>query len=171
MNSANYTVLYDLGGEVPALWFPAFGLLFVAIGVALWRYGRADDSLWRWPLRSRRARTVWTLVWLGFSSLWTLVAGVAVIGSFIRNQYELRAGEARVVEGTVEDFHPMPYGGHDTERFRVGAVHFAYSDFEVISGFHQTSSHGGPIREGLAVRIHYRGPDDRATILKLEAQQ
>jgi hypothetical protein len=171
MNNSSYSTLYDIGVEVPASWFPMFGLLFVALGVAGWRNGRSVDWLWHWPLRSPRARTIWTLVWIGFSATWTLVAGVGVVGSFVRNQYELRMGQAQIVEGTVEDFHPMPFGGHDTERFRVGGVHFAYSDFVVSPGFNHTSSHGGPIRQGLAVRIHYRGPEDRATILMLEARQ
>jgi hypothetical protein len=39
--------------------------------------------------------------------------------------------------------------------FRVGDVRFAYSDFRVSCGFNNTTSHGGPVREGLHVRIHY----------------
>lgn len=65
----------------------------------------------------------------------------------------------------------MPYNGHDTERFRVGSVSFAYSDYIVESGFNRTSSHGGPIREGLAVRIHYSGQPSHATILRLEVRE
>jgi hypothetical protein len=75
------------------------------------------------------------------------------------------------VEGIVDSFHPMPYGGHDTERFTVDGVHFSYSDYIIDAGFNRTSSHGGPIRAGLRVRIHYSGDSSRARILKLEVAE
>jgi len=50
------------------------------------------------------------------------------------------------------------------ERFCVSGVCFAYSDFVITSGFNNTSSHGGPIREGLPVRVTYVGD----MIVKLE---
>ncbi len=65
----------------------------------------------------------------------------------------------------------MPYGGHDTERFTVQGVHFAYSDFIVGAGFNHASAYGGPIRPGLFVRIHYVGPAEDASILKLEIKE
>jgi hypothetical protein len=62
----------------------------------------------------------------------------------------------------------MPHSGHAMETFVVNGVHFAYSDFSVQAAFHQTSSYGGPIREGLPIRLHYIGPQDCAEILQLE---
>lgn len=49
----------------------------------------------------------------------------------------------------------MPYEGHQDECFRVKNEKFCYSDYVVQPGFHQSASHGGPIREGLPVRIAY----------------
>jgi hypothetical protein len=60
-----------------------------------------------------------------------------------------------VVEDVVENFHPMPSGGHDTERFDVAGVHFEYSHWNVSQGFNQDVTAGGPIRQGLYVRVHY----------------
>jgi hypothetical protein len=34
-------------------------------------------------------------------------------------------------------------------------VEFSYPDYTVTCGFNNTASRGGPIREGLQVRIHY----------------
>jgi hypothetical protein len=69
------------------------------------------------------------------------------------------------VEGIVENFHPMPYGGHDQEHFTVGGEQFSYTDFDISEcGFHQSASHGGPIRPGLHVRIGHRA----GRILKIE---
>ena len=77
-----------------------------------------------------------------------------------------RAGKCQVVEGAVTDFHPMPFTGHQLESFVVAGKRFRYSDFVMRAGFNQTSSHGGPIHEGLHVRIHYLGDD----IAKLEVE-
>jgi hypothetical protein len=67
----------------------------------------------------------------------------------------LREGRTFVVEGRVRDFVPMPWSGHAHECFRVAETTFCYSDFEVTPGFNNARSHGGPIREGLQVRIHH----------------
>ena len=58
----------------------------------------------------------------------------------------------------------MPYEGHQDECFSVADQRFCYSDYEIAPGYHNATSHGGPIRAGLPVRISYR--DGR--ILKLE---
>ena len=63
-----------------------------------------------------------------------------------------------MIEGPVMDFHPVPSLGKGDETFVVNGVKFAYSDYVLTAGFHNTASHGGPIREGLVVRIwHFRG--------------
>lgn len=80
----------------------------------------------------------------------------------------LHAGTGLTVEGLVEHFHPMPWSGHDTERFDVQGVPFAYSDYVINNGFNHTSSHGGPIREGLPVRITYLPARPHNLIIKLE---
>lgn len=67
----------------------------------------------------------------------------------------LADGRAPVVEGVVEDFVPMPRGGHALESFRVGGVRFAYSDYIMTAGFHRSAASGGPIHAGLPVRITY----------------
>jgi hypothetical protein len=51
----------------------------------------------------------------------------------------------------------MPRSGHDKEWFIVGGKRFEYSDYHVTAGFNQTSSHGGPIRKGLNIRVHFEG--------------
>ena len=81
---------------------------------------------------------------------------------------------ASVVEGPVENFVPMPYQGHSLESFDVAGVHFAYSDYVLTSGFNNTSSHGGPIRQGLYVRIHYvrlGRSEDANSIVRLEIRR
>ncbi len=66
----------------------------------------------------------------------------------------------------------MPYQGHGVERFTVRGVQFAYSDYIWSIGFNRTARHGGPIQEGLWVRIGYfdRGDADYE-ILRLEVKR
>lgn len=78
------------------------------------------------------------------------------------------SGRFRVVEGLVENFHPMPAAGHDTERFTVAGEGIAYSDYEITGGFNNTASHGGPLRAGLPVRITFVQDSSRNVIFKLE---
>jgi len=79
----------------------------------------------------------------------------------------LRDGQYAVVEGYVSDFVPMPHSGHSMESFVVQGHRFSYSDYVVSAGFNNTASHGGPIREGLYVRVTYTND----VILRLEIAQ
>lgn len=61
-----------------------------------------------------------------------------------------------VVEGYIENFHPMPYEGHDTEHFEINGIYFEYSDFSIINGYHKSSSHGGVVtHNGQYLKIKY----------------
>ena len=71
------------------------------------------------------------------------------VGAYQRGQYE-------VVEGYVENFDPMPYGGHTNESFEINDVYFEYSDYNVTSGYRNTKSHGGVITgDGQYLKIGY----------------
>ena len=126
--------------------------MFVAAGIALvrGRHGWAHGILG------------WVI--LAFSTFWTATASMGMARECSRCMRGVAAPSTRVVEGPVRDFAPMPYTGHQLERFTVSDVRFAYSDFETTCGFHNTASHGGPIGAGRAVRIHHDGN----LILKLE---
>jgi hypothetical protein len=161
----NYELVYDITQTSPDWWFPGVGFGFLALGLAMWHFRHRMPWAWHWPMRnSSIARTIFCGCFVGGSILWTSAATYGVVVKHYEAQGALREGRAAVVEGTVEDFHPMPFNGHDTERFSVKGVRFAYSDFAVGEGFNNTSSHGGPMRPGLQVRIHYQG----AKILRLE---
>ena len=135
-------------------------VLSIAGAVLVWRptllekigFRRAT----RWP--------IFNWFFFLFAVFWTIAAGTAVLGGALGAKDALAEGSCQIVEGTVENFHPMPKSGHDTERFDVDGVHFSYSDFIVSPGFNNTASHGGPIREGLQVRICHKDGD----ILRLE---
>jgi len=152
-----YQVVYDVTQESWPWPGPAIGLALVAFAIVIWRKGAP-------------AQKGWAAMCLAVSILWTAVAIPGTLGPYLQAQRALRDGRASVVEGRVQNFHPMPYSGHDTERFTVGDVHFAYTDYAIGTGLMHTSSHGGPIREGLRVRIHFIGSRE-PMIVKLEIAQ
>jgi hypothetical protein len=129
-------------------WFPLAGVGIAAIGVIqlLWRRRHPDPRRSWW----RRFEPPFTVAFGAF------VAGVTFAGTYWEYRELVSALENRdytVVEGVVHNFVPMPYEGHAHESFDVAGHHYEYSDFMVTEGFNNTQSHGGPIRDGLRVRI------------------
>jgi hypothetical protein len=144
-----YLTVYDLAQAGYQEWYvPVFGLLFLLLAGVLLRYRGLFPATG--PTSFRR---VFPWAGLGLAVLWTAAYFAATFARYRSLRDALVSGEAQVVEGPVTDFVPMPYEGHSLEHFTVNGHHFAYSDFMETPGFHSTSSHGGPIRAGLRVRI------------------
>jgi hypothetical protein len=112
--------------------------------------------------KKRRVAVVIAYVAMLFMAMILSPAGVSDMYARARDSYV--KGDYSIAEGTVVNFHPMPYSGHQNETFSVKDVEFSYSDYVIVPCFNSTASHGGPIREGLRVRIAYSGN----CILKLE---
>ena len=157
-----YEVAFDIGSAGFKSWpFPAFGLIFVAVGVWLYWHRNALPGRWR---RSARAAKIFTLSFLAFSGFWTLGTFAVTFLNYRRLAFAAAQGAVSVVEGPVRGFTPMPAAGHAMERFCVHDVCFEYSDYLVTAGFNNTSSHGGPMRDGMSVRVTCVGN----SIVKLE---
>ena len=162
-----YETVFDAAGQPFANWgFPAFGLLFVAIGSVMVFRPRALEVLGG-GFSGLSERRIFRWFFFLFSVIWVVVAGISVLGDGLKASKRAESGNCKVIEGVVSDFHPMPFGGHDTERLTVNGVPFSYSDYIVTAGFHQSASHGGPMREGLPVRICYADGE----ILRLEVRR
>lgn len=70
----------------------------------------------------------------------------------------LTSGHHEVLEGAVEEFHPMPDDGSSNESFTISGHTFSYSDhdiFETTVCFNQTAPHGGPIHAGMRLRVEF----------------
>jgi len=108
-------------------------------------------------------RTLIPIFIFAFGLLWVAL-GTLNYSHFANLRNTARNGGAEVVEGQVKEFIPMPYQGHARETFVVNGHPFSYSDYDETGGFNHTQSHGGPMKEGLQVRItHVDG-----SIVKLE---
>ena len=146
-----YVTVYDLAQAGYREWyFPVFGLLFVLLGGVLIRYRAMFPTTG--PTAFRR---VFPWAGLSLAVLWTTASFAATFARYRSLRAAMVSGQAQVVEGRVAEFAPMPYEGHTLEHFTVNGQPFAYSDYVETPGFHNTSSHGGPVRDGLPVRITY----------------
>lgn len=167
-----YETVFEITSKPFEWWYPAFGLIFVVLGIGFIKFGPTRD-------RNKKAKSFrlnftippkllgWFFVI--FASFWTLVAFGGMYYSYRKLVQAYRTGRYSVVEGIVEDFHPMPYEGHQDECFRVEKERFCYSDYELSAAFNQSASHGGPIRGGLPVRIaYYEDGNYQGRILRLE---
>jgi hypothetical protein len=112
--------------------------------------------------KTRRVSLAVAYVVMLFMAMTLSPAGMSDMYARAKDTYV--KGDYSIAEGTVANFQPMPYSGHQNETFSVNGVEFSYSDSIVDPCFNNTASHGGPIRDGLRVRIAYSGD----CILKLE---
>ncbi|MCW3846390.1 hypothetical protein OF829_03995 [Sphingomonas sp. LB-2] len=157
----HYVTLYDASEHAFENWWViGFGLIFVGIGAVL---VFAPGLVAAFTRRPRGPLFGW--FFLLFSIFWTGAAAMSVLGHDGEIAGHAKRHECATVAGRVQNFHPAPYEGHDLESFDVADEHFDYSDFVATAAFHTSASHGGPIRDGLQVRICHRN----GVILILEA--
>ncbi len=153
-----YVTVFEITQKPFEWWFSAIGVIFVVMGIVFVVVGR------KWPSQKRAKATGYGA--LVFALLWTLLAFGSTFPVYRRCIEAYRSGNYSAVEGIVENFHPMPYEGHQDECFSVQGQRFCYSDYGIQPGFNQSASHGGPIRAGLPVRIAYY----EGQILRLEVR-
>jgi len=159
----NYQVVFDVSTEGYRGWAFVLGLLFfltVGVGWILWSR-QFPDPRHRWFQRSR------PYVFTAFTLCVMSGLNINMYREYRLLTGRLQAGNYQVVEGEVEEFDPMPWEGHKDESFVVAGHRYSYSDYDGSAGFNRTSSHGGPIRQGLRVRI----ADIDGVIARLEIAQ
>ena len=164
----SYKTIFDAAEDgYLAWWFPAFGLIFVFIGAVFVGLPALMQILLPWGLQGR-ARRVFSWLFLSCAIFWTLAAFATTYSDYRAAASALRDEKYNVVEGPASDYGALPPGGpQKAETFVVNGRRFTYYGYVVSAGFHQMRSQGGPIREGLRVRIAYSGAD----ILRLEIGQ
>jgi hypothetical protein len=79
------------------------------------------------------------------------------------SQY-LDLGPDQSVEGPVEHYLARQSGEVNFEQFTVNGILLGYGSLGLPKCFHRPAANGGPIREGLPVRITYNG----SCIVKVE---
>jgi hypothetical protein len=156
---SHFVIIFDISRKHPdwkMLMVPVLFILISMIG-ALWEL--LTKRRFKYLMAAGILGLVGFVVGYGFYKDSTY--GLAEAESALKN------GRFSVVEGRVNDFVPMPLNGHAYEQLTVHGVHFSYSDFEIHPCFNNTSSHGGPIRKDMWVRLSYEGN----CILRIEEWQ
>ena len=147
--------------------FASTGFLFIGIGLIMFFSPQIFNNL---NLQKTKEETkfqkFFRFFFLGFALLWTGASLFSTYGEYSN----LRDANCQIAEGKVENFDPMPYGGHKSETYTVQNVNFGYSDYMVTSGFNNTASHGGPVNKDSVVRICYVSMGNLNKITKLEVK-
>ena len=142
-----YVTVFDISKQRFEWWWSASGLLIFVLGLVFIKY------ISRWPSQKNAKIIGWVMVVFGLFFTVVVYNSQTSMWTDWRSVYE--RGGYSTVEGVVHDFTPMPYEGHKDECFWVENQKFCYSDYVIQPGFRHSASHGGPIREGLPVRIAY----------------
>ncbi len=140
----DYVTVFEVGDKTNIWWFPIFLMAFFVIGVyTLVRYRNEDFQ---------HASLGWMFVLIGMGGPILALSNYVNLSS---HQRALASHNYRVVEGPVQQFQPMLRMGHTMETFEVNGTRFSYSNFVPSECFADTAAYGGPIREGMYVRIAY----------------
>lgn len=94
------------------------------------------------------------MVGLLLPNIWRVTFGAAAA---------LESGDYAVAEGPLEKLVEQPWKGHASSLFTVGAVRFAYFDYDALSEGGRITQ-AGCLKNGAPVRVSYRGN----TILRIE---
>jgi hypothetical protein len=112
--------------------------------------------------------------WVGWIvGVFTIILFVCLLAAHIYDFSEkknaLENNEVLIVEGYVEQYHAMPFEGHDTEHFEINGVYFEYTNFEVSNGYNTPACYGGVVKEnGQYLRIKYVDYSGYNVILYIE---
>ena len=108
--------------------------------------------------RSFKRKTFYFAAGIFLGSIATIIFVVlliTIIPNFLKLRNAYVSGKSEVVEGVVTDFHPAPMIGPAAESFTTDGIVFSYNAVDSSPCFQNAPLHHGPIRDGLAVRIHY----------------
>ena len=159
--TVEYKVVFDASRFAYFDWkVPAFGLLFVAVGVG-WVF-------FKLPIKGPRGRLgkIFPHLFLGFSILWTILAFGAAFQHYNRARDAWKGRRAQMLEGTISQFVPPPFTGA-YETFVIDNRRFYYSDDLITGCFNHMSTRGGPLHSGVQVRLWAIGN----CIVKLEVAE
>jgi hypothetical protein len=157
----SYRVVFD-STQTQAQWLLSDSvILLFAVGflaLLLWMNWRARKS-------SRGTRVIWGVVFV--------VVSVGFYARYASHYWwqgilYYHRGAYKTVEGPVRNYLAKQMTDGNFEQFMVGDITFGYLDIGRGKCFHKTAQNGGPIREGLQVRVGYT---DSVCIVKLEVAQ
>ena len=148
-----YETVFDISDVgFKYLWLSAIGAIVAVVGMLFLFRG------------SSRRFGIFLLI---FGLCWTVASFAVTNGEYVSLVRAFEEGNYKIVEGPVQNFHPLPFTPGGKESFEVGDLRFEYSDFELKAAHNTTTVHAGPIEDGIFVRVAYTGDK----ILRLEIRK
>ncbi|MFZ6776477.1 hypothetical protein ACO0LD_06545 [Undibacterium sp. Ji83W] len=157
----NSTLIFDITqtewtshlNSFPALVFVAVGVIMTGLNISRKRRGLPKHG---WNAGLDKPGPILPLFILGLG----LVTTVYIFRASYFDYTELRSayeqGNCEVIEGKVENFHAGTRKKNASkEYFDIRHKHFVYPNPGNLAAFNKTVADGGPIKEGLQVRIHH----------------
>ena len=153
----NYHVVFDASRNSSELAIFALAPLGVLLAALIgWALKGSSD-----PKEALKGKMFLLFSAVGF--VFSLVLLFGHYSEYYRAKKALRTRDYQVIEGTVENFVPMPPGGHSTESFDIDKTSFRYGSGRGSIVFNSEWNHGY-IHNGVQVRIAYKDED----ILRIE---
>jgi hypothetical protein len=153
-----FNILYYLPIQEISFVLPGIG--FIIVGIGLYKLNKKQsiqmtlDDL-RVSVNKKFIRGFSKFI-ICFSLIWTSTSALLIFPRYFNLRQCYLNKNYNIAEGVVENFVPMPYHGHKLESFTVNGTLFEYSDYDLSTGgFRKTKSHGGPIDEGVYIKIYY----------------
>lgn len=167
----HYHMVYDFADRLPRFGFMLLPLIFVVVGIGIYFYHKKfvdSNATSTFGIKKRKYGMAFGIIFASFGGLISVLLIPIMLGEYYNTKSVYDKKQYQLIEGNVQNYHPMPEGGHDTERFTVNGVEFEFSDFDVSDyGYNNAASHGGAIRQGLKVQIGYFNNGNKNVILKL----
>lgn len=140
-----YITVYDAAYSIfDGWWVPAITII---ASIIFWKTSQFLYDILPIFLISYLKAMVYFLVLL------TLLSGTGFIYTNMKTALASARKTCNLEEGKIEDFVASLSG----DKFRVNNTKFKYSSNSITGGFNHPSKEGGPISEGLQVRLCYIG--------------
>ncbi|MBC5863754.1 hypothetical protein [Flavobacterium turcicum] len=171
----NFITVYDFAEKslkIPLMLSP---LIFVVIGIVTYYYSKNYSDPKKYTalgFNERKYKMIFSIMYASFATILATITISSQLHQYFmaKSFYELK--KYKTVEGKVQNFHPMPAGGHDTERFDVNNIKFEYSDYnESDYGYNKSLVKGGLIKSNAFVKISYFNNGNKNVILKLQIEE
>jgi len=160
-------IVYGFGNRFPRLWILFVPLIFMIAGFRTFLHYRNNAR----KKSDLQLKVIFSLIFASLSGLFFAFVLFVNLAEYFETKRSYDQKSYKIVEGRVANYHPMPAGGHDSERFTVNDIRFEFSDYDASDyGYNNTASEGGVIRSNLYVRITYFNNGDKNVILKLESE-
>lgn len=164
----NSTIVFDIirtdwiskTNFLPGSIIMLLGCVMIVMNMRRKRIGLPAYGWGRYTRLSKEPDVAMPYVVLAFGLILTAAFAVQSYTDYTKLRFAYDSGQCEVVEGIVENFHAgQKMKNARTESFDIGQKHFAYPDSGNTAAFTTTEAYGGPVKNGLHVRIHQCGSD------------